>query len=171
MSDAVAQQPLRLRLKRVREQLGMSVSEMATALGVEKSSYYYYELKYKKDSLPATIVERLAQILVERGKSPESAFELLPQSASKLTALGLRVVTDTIDPHNFVRLIGQSDPDLSRARGVLSAVTTAFEAGEFGLAGQGAKILARQCADLEERRERLRQESVSASDRAKDDQT
>lgn len=73
-----------LELKRLREQAGYSVRQLAAALrdmgskyGQSPSSYAYYENDYKKPYLPVDLVDALAPILRDRGKPPIGVQQVL----------------------------------------------------------------------------------------------
>ena len=59
-----------LGLKRLREQTGMSVRELADAIGRPTSTYASYENKYKKRFLPADLILALLPIFSAKGVDP-----------------------------------------------------------------------------------------------------
>jgi len=64
------------RLKRLREQAGISIREMTRLTG---KSYQHYEDRYKKDELPADLARVVANALIQTGKvDPFEAGSLLP---------------------------------------------------------------------------------------------
>jgi transcriptional regulator with XRE-family HTH domain len=56
-----------LGLKRLRERTGMSVREVAAAIGRPTSTYASYENKYKKRFLPADLILALLPVFTARG--------------------------------------------------------------------------------------------------------
>src|SRR5260370_32254664 len=63
MVSAVSRQ-----LKQLRQKAGLSLREVAQALGMEHgSSYQHYEDRYKKPLLPLDLVPRLVPIFVRAG--------------------------------------------------------------------------------------------------------
>lgn len=65
------------RLKALRERAGVSVRDMAAALGMSSpSSYTHYEVRFKKPYLPTELAEQIAPILAERGIDPAEVFAL-----------------------------------------------------------------------------------------------
>lgn len=65
-----------LALKRLREQSGLSVAEMAKKLGKVKSTYAHYEDGYKKPFLPAELVNAILPILTARGIAESEIIKL-----------------------------------------------------------------------------------------------
>lgn len=73
-----------LELKRLREQAGYSIRQLAAALrdtgskyGQSPSSYAYYETDYKKPYLPVELVDALTPLLLDRGKPPIGERQVL----------------------------------------------------------------------------------------------
>jgi len=64
------------RLKAIREQTPLSIGDVAKLIGMQKSSYQYYEDKYKKVFLPLSLMQRLAPIFKEYGVPEEDTLEL-----------------------------------------------------------------------------------------------
>lgn len=66
-------------LKRLREQAGISVRDMASAIQVSPGSYQHYEDRFKKQHLPADFASSVAKALVASAKvSADEAAEILP---------------------------------------------------------------------------------------------
>lgn len=63
-------------LKRLREQAGMSVRQLAKELDLSASSYAYYESSYKKPTLPMSLARQLAQILTPHGVKRDDIMAL-----------------------------------------------------------------------------------------------
>jgi transcriptional regulator with XRE-family HTH domain len=64
-------------LKQLRQKAGLSIREVAQALGMDHgSSYQHYEDRYKKPLLPLDLVRRLAPIFGAGGVTPAEIFEL-----------------------------------------------------------------------------------------------
>lgn len=61
------QSDVALKLKRLRERAGMTVRELAEALGMPASTYAAYEDKFKKLFLPVGLVKKIAPIFAKAG--------------------------------------------------------------------------------------------------------
>jgi transcriptional regulator with XRE-family HTH domain len=73
-------------LKQLRQKAGLSIREVAQALGMEHgSSYQHYEDRYKKPLLPLDLVRRLVPIFARGGVASGELFEL-----AGVTAVGER---------------------------------------------------------------------------------
>jgi hypothetical protein len=73
-------------LKLLRRQAGLSIRDVAHALGMEHgSSYQHYEDRYKKPLLPLDLVRRLVPIFAQGNVSARELFEL-----AGVTAIGER---------------------------------------------------------------------------------
>src|SRR5690349_13033260 len=69
-------------LKQLRQKAGLSIREVAQALGMEHgSSYQHYEDRYKKPLLPLDLVRRLVPIFAQGGVAGGDLFELAGVSA------------------------------------------------------------------------------------------
>ena len=65
------------RLKQVRTRAGLSIRQVAEALGMEHgSSYQHYEDRFKKPLLPLDLILRLVPIFAPRGVDPAELFAL-----------------------------------------------------------------------------------------------
>jgi transcriptional regulator with XRE-family HTH domain len=70
-------------LKQLRQKAGLSIRDVAQALGMEHgSSYQHYEDRYKKPLLPLELVRRLAPIFATSGVSPAETFQLAGVNAA-----------------------------------------------------------------------------------------
>lgn len=85
-------------LKALREEAGLTVAEMAAALGRKKSSYQHYEDRYKRPYLPPDLAEEVAAVLREHGISPTATAELtaLPARKPPLEADLLRTLIEEV---------------------------------------------------------------------------
>lgn len=63
-------------LKALREQAGLSMADIARAVGKKKSSYQHYEDKYKKDFLPPELTKKLAPVFEQHGIAPALVYSL-----------------------------------------------------------------------------------------------
>lgn len=68
--------PAAVALKALRERAGMTVQEVADAIGRPKSTYASYEDKYKKPFLPIDLVRDLEKVFAPRGISGQELFTL-----------------------------------------------------------------------------------------------
>src|SRR5580704_17794678 len=65
------------RLKQVRQRAGISIRQVAEALGMEHgSSYQHYEDRFKKPLLPLELVLKLVPIFEPKGIDPAELFAL-----------------------------------------------------------------------------------------------
>lgn len=65
-------------LKRLRVQAGLSVREMASALGFQThTTYQYYEQRFKKDHLPPEVYSKVRGVLMGRGVAEPDIRQLL----------------------------------------------------------------------------------------------
>ena len=77
------------RLKQLRQRAGLSIREVAHALGMEHgSSYQHYEDRFRKPLLPLDLAQRLAPIFGARGVDPAELFALAGVDGSGAHALG-----------------------------------------------------------------------------------
>jgi len=77
--------PVGPKLKALREEAGLSIRQMADALGMPgASSYNHYETRYKKSFLPIDLIVKITSILNEHGVDPKKVQELgsFPNEAS-----------------------------------------------------------------------------------------
>jgi phage repressor protein C with HTH and peptisase S24 domain len=71
------------RLKEIRRRVGLSIREVAEALGMEHgSSYQHYEDRYRKTLLPLDLVQRLVPIFTRAGASAAELYALAGVDAS-----------------------------------------------------------------------------------------
>jgi transcriptional regulator with XRE-family HTH domain len=94
-----------LELKRLREQAGYSVRQIAAALrdigskyGQSPSSYAYYENDYKKTYLPVDLVDALTSILRDRGTPPIGERQVLALAGADRKSLWVIKPTFTEKP-------------------------------------------------------------------------
>jgi len=71
-------QPIATRLKRLREQSGLSVRKLAAAINVESSRYAYFEdaVRFKKPRLELGLARQIASVLADRGVDPHEVMAL-----------------------------------------------------------------------------------------------
>ncbi|WP_416877942.1 S24 family peptidase [Litorimonas sp.] len=103
--------PVGQKLKNFRNDCGLTVEEMAKALGKVKSSYQYYEDKYKKPFLPIGLREGL--LTLARG------YNLPPSRASEL--IGIPITDNKTQPIEGL-FDGKKLPILGGARGGMEGV-------------------------------------------------
>ncbi|MGH7075447.1 MAG: XRE family transcriptional regulator, partial [Stellaceae bacterium] len=71
------------RLKEIRRRAGLSIREVAEALGMEHgSSYQHYEDRYRKPLLPLDLVQKLMPIFARAGADPAELYALAGVDAS-----------------------------------------------------------------------------------------
>jgi phage repressor protein C with HTH and peptisase S24 domain len=71
------------RLKEIRRRVGLSIREVAEALGMEHgSSYQHYEDRYRKSLLPLDLVQKLVPIFARAGGDPAALYALAGVDAS-----------------------------------------------------------------------------------------
>jgi phage repressor protein C with HTH and peptisase S24 domain len=71
------------RLKEIRRRAGLSIREVAEALGMEHgSSYQHYEDRYRKSLLPLDLVQKLVPIFARAGADPAALYALAGVDAS-----------------------------------------------------------------------------------------
>jgi transcriptional regulator with XRE-family HTH domain len=77
------------RLKQLRQRAGLSIREVAHALGMEHgSSYQHYEDRYRKPLLPLELAQRLAPIFGAKGVDAAELYALAGVDGSGVRALG-----------------------------------------------------------------------------------
>lgn len=74
------------KLKELREEAGLSVQQMADALGMKKTTYQYNEDEYKKPYFLLEFVNRIAAILTQHGVALEKIMSLAGLSKESLAA-------------------------------------------------------------------------------------
>jgi transcriptional regulator with XRE-family HTH domain len=77
------------RLKEIRRRAGLSIREVAEALGMEHgSSYQHYEDRYRKPLLPLDLVQKLVPIFTRAGGDAAELYALAGVDASGTHLLG-----------------------------------------------------------------------------------
>jgi transcriptional regulator with XRE-family HTH domain len=77
------------RLKEIRRRAGLSIREVAEALGMEHgSSYQHYEDRYRKPLLPLDLTQKLVPIFAKAGANPAELYALAGVDASGSHLLG-----------------------------------------------------------------------------------
>ena len=75
--------PVSRQLKELRQRAGLSIREVAQALGMEHgSSYQHYEDRFKKPLLPLELVRRLVPLFEEGGVDPGDLYALAGVNAT-----------------------------------------------------------------------------------------
>jgi len=83
------------RLKEIRRRVGLSIREVAEALGMEHgSSYQHYEDRYRKPLLPLDLTQKLVPIFAKAGADPAELYALAGVDASGVHLLGASPVAD-----------------------------------------------------------------------------
>mmetsp|Transcript_3345 Transcript_3345/g.5773 ORF Transcript_3345/g.5773 Transcript_3345/m.5773 type:complete len:159 (+) Transcript_3345:1649-2125(+) len=86
----------RERLKALREEAGLTIRDVAAALGKQPSTYQHYEDRYKKQYLPLDLAQSLALIFFEHGIEPDRVLHLagynrdLDQSGDEAAEIGAK---------------------------------------------------------------------------------
>lgn len=84
------------RLKEIRRRAGLSIREVAEALGMEHgSSYQHYEDRYRKPLLPLELTQRLVPIFAKAGADPAELYALAGVDATGHHLLGVKAEEDT----------------------------------------------------------------------------
>jgi phage repressor protein C with HTH and peptisase S24 domain len=105
------------RLKEIRRRVGLSIREVAEALGMEHgSSYQHYEDRYRKPLLPLDLTQKLVPIFAKAGADPAELYALAGVDASGSHLLGAKPAED--DP----RIIRVGELDI-RAGAALTGET------------------------------------------------
>jgi phage repressor protein C with HTH and peptisase S24 domain len=105
------------RLKEIRRRVGLSIREVAEALGMEHgSSYQHYEDRYRKPLLPLDLTQKLVPIFAKAGADPAELYALAGVDASGSHLLGVKPAED--DP----RIIRVGELDI-RAGAALTGET------------------------------------------------
>jgi transcriptional regulator with XRE-family HTH domain len=79
------------RLKLLRQRAGLSIREVAHALGMEHgSSYQHYEDRYRKPLLPLELAQRLVPIFGAKGIDAAELYALAGVDGSNMRALGAK---------------------------------------------------------------------------------
>jgi transcriptional regulator with XRE-family HTH domain len=80
------------RLKEIRRRAGLSIREVAEALGMEHgSSYQHYEDRYRKPLLPLDLTQKLVPIFAKAGADPAELYALAGVDATGSHLLGAGV--------------------------------------------------------------------------------
>ncbi len=138
-----------LELKRLREQAGYSVRQLAAALrdtgskyGQSPSSYAYYENDYKKPYLPVDLVDALAPLLRDRGQPPIGERQILALAGGDRNSLWVIKPKFTERPGFKTKIEIESDLLAEIFRGV----ELETEALDLSLTGQQqARLVAEIC--------------------------
>lgn len=64
------------KLKAIRNEAGLTIRDISSALGISPSSYQHYEDRYKKQYLPLDLAQSLALIYMGEGIEPDRLFAL-----------------------------------------------------------------------------------------------
>ncbi len=100
------------RLKEIRRRVGLSIREVAEALGMEHgSSYQHYEDRYRKPLLPLDLTQKLVPIFAKAGADPAELYALAGVDASGSHLLGTKPAED--DP----RIIRVKELDIRAGAG------------------------------------------------------
>ncbi len=84
INDMAETSPITRKLKQLRQRAGLSIREVAHALGMEHgSSYQHYEDRYRKPHLPLDFVRRLVPIFEKGGVSSAEVFSLAGVDAAQ----------------------------------------------------------------------------------------
>jgi phage repressor protein C with HTH and peptisase S24 domain len=103
------------RLKEIRRRAGLSIREVAEALGMEHgSSYQHYEDRYRKPLLPLDLTQKLVPIFTRAGADPAALYALAGVDASGSHLLG---ATAPRDEENEARIIRIEELDVRAAAG------------------------------------------------------
>ncbi len=79
------------RLKEIRRRAGLSIREVAEALGMEHgSSYQHYEDRYRKPLLPLDLTQKLVPIFAKAGADPAELYALAGVDATGTHLLGAK---------------------------------------------------------------------------------
>lgn len=79
------------RLKEIRRRAGLSIREVAEALGMEHgSSYQHYEDRYRKPLLPLDLTQKLVPIFAKAGTDPAELYALAGVDATGHHLLGAK---------------------------------------------------------------------------------
>jgi len=103
--------PLTQALRQFREDCGLTMQDMADALGKRKSSYQYYEESYKKSTLPRELAPALIKVAKAAGLSQDRVSALI---GVPITIQASDTVDALFDPRKL--------PILGGARGGLKGV-------------------------------------------------
>lgn len=102
MADALS--PVSRKLKQLRQRAGLSIREVAHALGMENgSSYQHYEDRFRKPFLPLELTQRLVPIFAAKGINAADLYALAGMDggarglASKSTATSGTLRIDELD--------------------------------------------------------------------------
>ncbi|HEY5209913.1 MAG TPA: LexA family transcriptional regulator [Stellaceae bacterium] len=93
------------RLKEIRRRAGLSIREVAEALGMEHgSSYQHYEDRYRKALLPLDLTQKLVPIFSQAGADPAELYALAGVDASGSHLLGAAPPRDDEAEARIVRI-------------------------------------------------------------------
>jgi phage repressor protein C with HTH and peptisase S24 domain len=115
------------RLKEIRRRAGLSIREVAEALGMEHgSSYQHYEDRYRKPLLPLDLTQKLVPIFTRAGADPAALFALAGVDATGSHLLGLKSAADEEAAARVVR-IEELDVRASAGAGLTGEVETVVD--------------------------------------------
>jgi len=103
MAEAPA--PVSRRLKELRQRAGLSIREVAHALGMENgSSYQHYEDRFRKTWLPLEFIERLVPIFAPHGVEAEALYALAGVGGGGPAASGRALAGKAAPPPGILRI-------------------------------------------------------------------
>jgi transcriptional regulator with XRE-family HTH domain len=83
--------PVSRRLKQLRQRAGLSIREVAHALGMEHgSSYQHYEDRFRKNLLPLELMQRLVPIFGAKGVDAAELYALAGLDGSSMRGIGAK---------------------------------------------------------------------------------
>jgi phage repressor protein C with HTH and peptisase S24 domain len=93
------------RLKEIRRRAGLSIREVAEALGMEHgSSYQHYEDRYRKPLLPLDLTQKLVPIFARAGADPAELYALAGVDASGSHLLNVKSAADEEAAGRIIRI-------------------------------------------------------------------
>ena len=73
----------KIQLPTVRRNLGMTIAEMAKAVGLKVPTYYYYETRFSGEVLPNQISEKIGKLARQNGsRIPRAKIEKAKRDAN-----------------------------------------------------------------------------------------
>jgi hypothetical protein len=89
MAEASSSSSVSRKLKQLRQRAGLSIREVAHALGMENgSSYQHYEDRFRKPFLPLDLTQRLIPIFANKGVEAAELFALAGMDGARAAAKG-----------------------------------------------------------------------------------
>jgi phage repressor protein C with HTH and peptisase S24 domain len=93
------------KLKEIRRRAGLSIREVAEALGMEHgSSYQHYEDRYRKPLLPLDLTQKLVPIFARAGADPAELYALAGVDATGSHLLGVKSAADEAAAARSIRI-------------------------------------------------------------------